>query len=164
MPKPPCELVTELPSNGCSMQPAPVAPVLGPRIAVSLDDLGRMDLAQRVRLTRGKLDKVRIVKITVGLVKPLPCLAFNCALLDAAMACDLIRANDRLVGESPCRTYLKRVESWSRVPDNVFLTMLLPDGQAALNPELFKVMTVVPPAAPTPPPFQAVERGEPLEW
>jgi hypothetical protein len=116
------------------------------RLAVSLKDLNRMVPEVRRKMTEGKLDLTEIVR--VGEKENTPALAFSCDLLTAATICDIIRSEDRRVGDTPTGVWIFR-RAWTRVGGGILLTIMV-DGEVRLNPEVFSVeVEVVAPAAPT---------------
>ena len=115
------------------------------RLAINLFDLTKIDLFVRQMLgLAAKLD-AKAGPIRVDRDRPdETAVAFHCLtatdLLMAAALCDVIRNNDRKVGDVPTRTYLKR-QVWSRLPGFAVLTLVDADGTLRLNPEWFPEST-----------------------
>lgn len=109
----------------------------GFRMAVCLTDLDRLDPAQRQRMLKGKLDLTKIVQVTLpDRRQPVPCVAFTCDLLTAALVCDLLRDGDSRCDDVPTRVYVLKRESWSRVPLDTRLTVA-ECGKVVLNRSFF---------------------------
>ncbi len=105
-----------------------------PELAINLWDLERLDPAMRRRLLAGRLggqhvrvDPERRDEVAVP---------FACDLLTAAIACDLIRAQDREVGDRPARVYLRKGKAWVKLAAGALLTAEV-EGKAVLDPDLF---------------------------
>lgn len=118
------------------------------QLAVSLQDLARLDPLLRAKLLKGRLEAAfdpflaEHAKDSVAVLLPVP-------LLTAAAVCDMLRSWDRELGDRPTRLWLRpRPEaSWRRLPSHVVLTAIK-DGTVILNPRWFSVTVVTTAAAP----------------
>lgn len=103
-------------------------------LAVHIYDLERLDQQARQALFGGKLDLTRGVRMSqdkaddVGIV-------FKCPLLEAACLLDVLRSEDRKLGQPETRCWVRR-KGWTRLPATAVLT-LTGDGELRLNPEWF---------------------------
>lgn len=101
----------------------------------------RLSLASRLERTPIRLDsdKVHIV-------------AFSCDLLTAALICDIIRSNDRKLGDRASPIYRQRSPGgkWVRASDTTVFTTTDTDGKAHLSvdvfPEVIKPEDLIPPS------------------
>lgn len=138
-----------------------------PCLAVSLEDLDNLDHTLRAKLIADKLDLQRgIIRVGEDRKVEVPAIALCCETKErlriAALACDILRENDRKQGRNPIGVYIYK-ETWTRIPWNIELCVvtLIDDGiggevaHTGLNPELFGSWLAdkpkPPPATPVPP-------------
>lgn len=121
----------------------------GIRLAISLEDLVTVDTAIRSRLLSPRLELSKVV-FPDPLRPKHRAVAFRCNLLEAALACDVLRSKNGKVK----LWMLKRV--WSRLPDSKALTVILDDGVAALDPSVFGI--------PLPAEDPIIPEAEPFGW
>ena len=120
-------------------------PVPGPRLAVNIADLTRIDPVICEMMLSGKLGRS---PIAADPGRPdEAAVEFICDLLTAAAACDVMRGHDRRAGDHPTRVYLRRAVAWVKLPAAAQLT-LVEDGKCVLNPEWFPALLPVPDASP----------------
>lgn len=119
------------------------------KLAVALADLDRVDPELRGPLLAGRLDLTTAIRVGADrAIEDTPVVMFTCDLLTAATVCDILRSNDRKLGDQPTRLYIHRGQSWSRVNFNEILTVLVA-GKVKLNPLVFPSVQL---EANTPPP------------
>jgi hypothetical protein len=129
-------------------------PVIPPRTerlalnAADLADAGADDLVRRV--VGGRVDPNGMVWVDRarrdGSVLPM-----TCRLLAAAMACDILRSEDRRVGRRVTRVYLSRDgRPWVELSETAVLTVADDSGKCRLNPVVFPPPTLFLRSAPTP--------------
>ena len=111
------------------------------RLAINLFDLTRID--PLVRQMLGLAAQLDAAAGPIRMDKDRPdetAVAFRSTdeddLLKAAAVCDVVRSNDRKVGDAPTRTYLKR-QVWVRLPSAAVLTLVGENGDLRLNSEWF---------------------------
>lgn len=116
------------------------------RLAINVADLLSLNPTVRSMLLDGKLDpdrdhvavvdKTRGDEIAVLLV---------CPLLEAALACDVLRSGNRRRREPITRVYLQKRPggSWVKLPRDAVLTGVDQDGTCHLSPDLFEDREVV---------------------
>lgn len=100
-------------------------------LAVNITDLTRLDTLTRQLVLGNKLD----LNFPVHIGPDEAAAMFKTELLEAAMACDVLRSEAKR-SNRPVRVYLKRRSVWSRLPADVPLTSLI-DNQCCLNPDIF---------------------------
>lgn len=62
---------------------------------------------------------------------------FTCSLRDASILVDVLRSEDRKMGDPPTRVYIyKRPVGWKRLPKDAVLTVIM-DAKVHLNPKVF---------------------------
>ncbi len=108
------------------------------RLAVALSDLERLAEQMRLKLLVGRLDLSQAIK--VGDKDEVPAVVFSCDLLTAATICDMLRSYDRAHNDPATRIYINRALAWSKLADNVVLTLLI-DGKVKLHPLVFTEAT-----------------------
>jgi hypothetical protein len=133
------------PRNAPATNGAPKAPPRKERLAVNLYDLGRLDPVFRQRVLGGRLNVDCPVWVDRNREDE-QALEFVCPLLEAALAIDIIRSQDRKTGEAATRAYVFR-EAWSRISGRMTLTELDEQGKARLSREAFPAPApLVPPS------------------
>lgn len=106
------------------------------KLAIALPDLDRVSSEMRAKLLAGRLDLTQIIRVGQDRMEDVPAVVMTCDLLTAATICDILRSNDRQVGDPPTGLYLLKSTSWSRITNNTVLTVIV-DGKVALNPVVF---------------------------
>lgn len=94
-------------------------------LGINVADLIRVNPHLRLRALRTadgtpKLDLEKVK--TFGEAPDERFAEFKCDLLSAALAIDIIRNEGRVERSTICRAYIKRGETWSRLPFNAVLT------------------------------------------
>lgn len=113
------------------------------RLAVALEDLDRVAPELRVKLLKGRLDLDNVLRHAgQHREEEVPAVPFTCDLLTAAIACDVLRSNDRKLGDELTRVYVLRESRWTRVTSKTVLTVIV-EGKVRLNPEVFSIDKVV---------------------
>lgn len=111
------------------------------RIAIALDDIDRIDESMRVNLLAGKVE-LRTVDCN-----GIACIVFKCDTLVAATIVDILRGNDRAVGDDTTRVFLDRGNGWQSIKPHITLTTVV-DGKVMLIPSVFGTkVKAVPPKA-----------------
>jgi len=107
------------------------------RLALNLFDLDSIVPELKMRLFRGRLDLRRDSVIRVDKDKTdetaVPLLG---DLLSAAVACDILRSENRREGDKVVRVYLNRGTNWVKLPASAILTDRI-EGELILNSEIF---------------------------
>jgi hypothetical protein len=104
------------------------------RLAINLDDLGRMDPEVRQRMVTWRLDLEAPARATDDEVV----LVFKCPLIEAAKACDLVRSHDREVGDPETRVYRSQGGGpWNLLPPKAVLCSTA-GGKCVLSPNVFR--------------------------
>lgn len=124
------------------------------RLAVALTDLDRVPPEVRTHLLAGRLDLSQAIRVGQDRMEDVPAVVFSCDLLTAAIVCDMLRSNDRKVGDAPTGLYINKNQSWSRITNNTVLTVVI-NGKAKLNPKVFPSDAMVG----TPPPVKRFSIG-----
>ncbi len=120
-------------------RPLPTQKVPTERLAINLFDIGRVDLGVLRLVLGGKLDLRKEAAIRISKLAEDTAVPFTCDLLTAAIACDVLRSENRKLGENPIRIYLaKPGGNWSRLGGNEVLTIT--EGGVALDPRVFPSM------------------------
>lgn len=110
------------------------------RLAVNLFDLDRMNPDVRAMLLGGKLDLAGgAIRVDDSRLDETG-VTFSCDLLTAASICDVIRNQDRIVGDYPTRIYVFR-RAWSRLPGDEVLTEVVV-GKVRLRRRTFASLPV----------------------
>lgn len=120
-------------------------------LALNIADLTRVDPLIRGMLLQGKImrgeapiwtDKSRGDECAVRMC---------CDLLTAATTADVLRSNDRKVGDHPLRTYISRDGiTWTKLPHSAVLTEVI-NGRVELAVKWFPEMVEMVPASALPP-------------
>lgn len=125
------------------------------RLAVSVFDLDRLPPDVRRQMLGGKLDLRAVVRPDPD--KPATtALAFSCPLLEAALICDILRNNDRKLGDEPTKVYLYSGRGWAEIGPSTVLTST-DGGDLSLCPSVFPPLE-----EPTPPKFRPSGLGRPV--
>ncbi len=113
------------------------------RLAISLEDLDRIDPIQRANLLHRRLDLQEPIRLSRHSAEVI--VLFRCSLKDAGYICDIIRSEDRKNGDSITRIYLQCDGGpRKRTGDNQVLIVQL-NGVSSLNPILFQEpITLIP--------------------
>lgn len=129
----------------------------GERLAINLIDIDRLSpTIMRAVIVPHTIKKAVQVGEAVSDVG----IEFSCDLLHAATICDVIRSDDRKMGDPITRIYLFNGRSWKKLPDEAILTRVdigadqrvstpLQGLVLSLSPKYFETPAVAP-KAPTP--------------
>lgn len=120
------------------------------RLALNLFDLDSIVPELKMRLFRGRLDLRRDSVIRVDKDKTdetaVPLLG---DLLSAAVACDILRSENRREGDKVVRIYINRGTNWVKLPSSAILTDRI-EGELILNSEIFPSARALLPEKPLP--------------
>ena len=114
-----------------------LAPVIERRekLAINLFDLSHLPTTLRSIALAGKLDASKAIWVDKSRLDE-TAVEFICSLLDAATVCDLLRSESRRANDPPIRAYIKRTETWNRLPHTAILTVV-ESGRVQLSREWF---------------------------
>lgn len=106
------------------------------RLAVNLFDIDSLEPTMRLFLISGKIDFKLPVRVGESIQET--AVPFQCRLLEAATACDIIQEEQRKVGLPPVKVYLDAEGTgfWIRIASSTQFTVVH-GGKVALNPEVF---------------------------
>jgi len=108
------------------------------KLALNLFDTDRMAPELRSKLLAGKVNLKETVNVDLDRVQTSVAIVFTCDLLTAALVIDIVRSEDRKVNGPLTRAYINRGgTAWSRLPNNVVLTVAEAGKPTRLNPQIF---------------------------
>ncbi len=129
------------------MLPSQQARLRPEKLAIPLADLDRLP-GEWKQMIASRLNTDDVLRLP-GPKGPIPALGFKCRLLWAASSCDVIREQDRQLGEPVTVVYILRRGTWTRLANDDVLCVIA-DGLITLNPVIFPPL-VAPTAKPLKP-------------
>lgn len=117
-------------------KPTPVFESSAPALAVNIADLTRLHPSIRQMILQGRIDP-KAAPIRTDRERPdEAAVELRGDLVTVASIVDILREHDGRAGEYPIRAYIRRGKTWTKLPGNATLTLVL-NNDVVLNPEHF---------------------------
>ena len=125
------------------------------RLAINLFDLDSVHPHLKVKLLNGRMDLKRdnIIRIDPDKTDE-TAVPLVGDLLTVAVACDILRSENRREGDKVVRIYLNKGGNWIKLPSAAILTHRI-EGELTLDPEIFPSARACLPDKP--PPVRAIQ-------